>query len=1128
MMKKAVAYLFFLSLFLGAIALVAPGFIDWSKHKDKIVSQLEPYIARKIDVGGKVSFRILPNPQIVLEDVTLANIDGAKAPQLMKLKQLEARMKLGPLLQGKYEIETINLDAPELHFETLADGTTNWTGVFAEGGGAGPNAEAVRLSQVSMTGGTLHYLDHATGTEWQVDNLNLATSADTLAGPYRIKGDMRYKDTVVGIEAGTGKYERGAPVPLNIAFTPAENMPQVKFNGVADFAQGLGLQGEVSVAQGTLGSLFDSEFLNGLSFMAEPADITAMLNLKTGEAALTDIKGKIGKKGDVKGSVSAVFVPGKKPEVTADLETSDLKVTGKPGFIELPAGFTPHLKVKARSVTFNGTWVPGMTAAIDGDDKEWVIKELRIDLPGKSKIRMAGVVTPKTKYAAYSIQVNSEDAQKMLGGNLLPDSNILKSLGATGLVKKTDLTGSLGIKGDDISLFDINGKINETTGISGVLNIKRGGKTPAFDAILNLDKVDVTAVLSDEYAGFMQKVMASDAALTIHVKDFTKGSLTGSDFVFKGKVYDGVLAVENMSGTFGTDGNFDAQGKIASLNPLAGMDMDYSVKVSQLGGLSGYGIEIPPPLWGSNSAALKGHVKGDAKAYTFTADGVSQGGDVSLSGTATAGNQGTYSYVNNVEMKNASWAQIGLPVDKLFAADNKFSFSAKLNGTRSTYQFDNIKAGDVTGTLGRRDGKYVGDLTAPEINFDRWLWEDWKLSDALELHLKSQKMVWRSNDIANAELQLTAAPDDIKVTDMKGELWGGAVSAETAATRKDGIWKGTLKGTVANADLQQLAELMEMKGFTLGQGDITMNIAEDSKNQDKNWFNDTDGDINIKASSLKVHDFSPRAAGRFINDTKGSHAENLAGDFVKALRSEDTTYRNVDAALKIADAKITIEKLRLQDADAVTTVTGAFDLQPETFRTKADIQLKGITAFPSFAVNRSGEMGKAADYSVGIKPVEIWLMTNATPEPVVVVPDAATDAPQQQLSPDVQPAQPGMPQARTPDEEQYLPPATTPPAPDAADDAAGSIINNIPIETEELRDTAPQADAPPPETAVQPETPATVPATGADGMKGVLDRLNAMPPEPDTPDGVRGEQPPEMPPANLPPAATPRNDEILE
>ncbi len=1126
MMKKAVAYLFFLSLFLLAIALVAPSFIDWGQHKGQIIAQLEPYIARKMDVGGKVSFRILPNPEIVLEDVTLANVDGAKSPVFMKLKQLEARMKLGPLLQGRYEIETINLDAPELNFETLPDGTTNWTGVFSEGEGSGPNADAVRLSQVSMTGGTLHYLDQATGTQWQVDNVNLATSADTLAGPYRIKGDMRYKDTVVGIEAGTGKYERGTPVPLNVAFAPAENMPQVKFNGVADFAQGVGLQGEISVAQGSFGSLFDSAFLNGFSFMADDADMTAMLNAKPGEIALTDIKGRIGKKGDVKGVVSIVFVAGRKPDVTADLDTSDLKISGKPGFIDIPEGFTAHLKLKARSATFGGIWVPGITASIDGTEKEWVIKDLRIDLPGKSKIKMAGVATPKTKYAAYSIQVNSDDAQKMLSGNGFSDTNILKSLGASGLVKKLELSGSLDVKGDDISLFDINGKINGASAVSGVLNIKRGEKTPAFDAILNLDKADITAVLSDEYAAFMEKVMKSDAALTIHVNDFTKGNMAGRDFSFKGRVDGNALAIDSMTGTFGSDGNFSVNGKVASLNPLTGMDLDYAFKVSQLGGLTGYGIEIPPPLWGSNAAEMKGHVTGDAKVFGFTAEGTSQGGDVSMSGTATAGNQGTYAYQNDIEIKKASWSQIGLPVDKLFSDGAPFSFSAKLVGTRGTYQFDNIKAGDVTGTLGRRDGKYIGDLSAPEVNFDRWVWEDWKLSDALELRLKSQKLVWRSNDVANAQLQLEAGPNDIKVSDMKGELWGGAVAADVAATRKDGGWKGTLKGGVTNAGLQQLVELMEMKGFTLGQGDITFDVAEDGKQQDKNWFHGIDGDLKMSADSLKVQDFSPRAAGRFISDTKGSRAETLAADFTKALRSEDTTYRNVEATLKIGDAKLTIEKLRLQDADAVTTVSGAFDIQPETFHTAADVQLKGVDGFPVFSVNRSGPMGKAADYSVGMKPVEIWLTKNAAPEPVSVVPEAAAAMPDQaapQLSPDVQPL---LPPQRTPDEEQYLSPQSTP---EAAPAEGAGILNNIPVETEELGDTGAPADTPPqPATTETPATSVTPDAPAEEGMKGVLDRLNALPPEPDAPEGLRGEQPPEMPAINTPPAAQPQESEMLE
>ncbi len=71
------------------------------------------------------------------------------------------------------------------------------------------------------------------------------------------------------------------------------------------------------------------------------------------------------------------------------------------------------------------------------------------------------------------------------------------------------------------------------------------------------------------------------------------------------------------------------------------------------------------------------------------------------------------------------------------------------------------------------------------------------------------------------------------------------------------------------------------------------------------------------------------------------------------------------------------------------------------------------------------------------------------------------------------------------------------------------------------------ADPLPPQPA-SPDTTATPPATGEDSMKGVLERLNALPPEPEQPDGLQGEQPPEMPAVTTPPAETPREDEILE
>lgn len=1121
MMKRIVAVLFFLSLLLGAVALVAPGFIDWSKHKDTILSQLEPYIARKLQVDGKVSFRIIPSPEIVLENVTLANAEGAKAPHFMKLKQLEARMKLQPLLQGRFEIETINLASPEVNLETLPEGGNNWSGIFrTQEGVARP--DAVQLNNMSMTDGTIRYQNPATGAEWVVEDLDLAVTADTLHGPFKARGGMHYGGAKVGIEGGTGKYEPGTPLPVNVTLTPADTLPKVTFSGVADLSSGVDLQGELGLSQGAIASLLDNDFLRGIDFLSDSSDVTAMLNTKGGEVSLTDIKGKTGKKGEFSGKVTAVFAPGKKPEVVADMEGHDLKITGKSGFLHIPASFVPHVKAKLKSVTWGGVWLPGIAVSIDANDKEWVVKDARIDLPGKSVLKLAGVVTPKTKYGAFSIQVTSQDVPKMAKSGLA-DSNILKPLAASGIIRKLDVAASLDVRADKISLFDLDAKLNDDAKVTGVLNITRG--KPVFEAKLNFDKGDIAAVMSDAYAGFMGSVLKADASLEITVKNFTKGDLAGADLAFRGKTEGGALHIDSMTGTLGTGGSFAVNGKAAGVNPVSGMELEYSLKASPLGGLSAYGVEIPPPLWGSNAVDVKGKVAGDAQKYSFTVEGTAQNADVSLDGTATAGNQGTYSYQTNVKLKNATWSQIGLPVDNLLADGKPFNFTAKLSGTRANYQLDSINAGGVTGSLSRRDGRYSGELDAAEVTFDKWLWENWKVSDPLELKLKAEKLSWRSNDIANAQLSLEASADAIKVSDAKGEIWGGNVSADIDSARQNGKWKGKMTGKILGADLQKLSDLLEFKGIELGQGDLSIDVTDDDSKTEKDWFVGMDGTLGLTADSVTVQDFSPSALGKMVAALNGAPTDDFTAEALRTLRSEDTTYNNVEAAFTVGGGKVTIDKLKLSDDAATVDVTGNFVLGPETFTVAAAVKLKRPDGVPSFTVTRSGEMENAPTYTAGLRPLENWLAKAAASAP------APLDIPQDNVRPhdlDAPPvhetvilpqdnAQPEPPVQIYPPVDRPLPhdidepsQADPPPAVVPGEENA-DIINSEPIDTEQL--------ASPQDSNMNLPTPPQPPTPPQGDMKGVFDRLNSLPGEPEPPAAEFTLQKPEIP--------KPEDEEIL-
>lgn len=1091
MMKRIVATLFFLGLVLCGLALVLPGFIDWSRHKEQLLAQLEPYIQRRIEVGGAVSFRLLPNPQIMLQDVTLANPAGAKSPHFVKLRQLEARMKLGPLLRGRFEVENINLAGPEVNLEVLPDGANNWSGIFREApGDISRTAQATRLNQVSMTDGTLHYINQATGVEAKIENLDLTVGADTLFGPYRAAGSMVYNGAAAGIEIRTERYESGAPVPVNIAFLPKSGMPQVRMSGVADLSSGLGLQGEINVTGGTVASLFQNGLLNGIEFLNEDVELTAMLKLEGGEAKLEDIRAKAGKKGKFSGNVTVAFAQGQKPDVLAELSGKNLKVTTNPVFLDLPESFTARLKLQGYGIHWSGAYLPAVSLSADAGRDDWAIKDLRIDsLPGKASVKLAGVITPKNKYSAFSMQLQTSDLQKTLGAALLPETSILKALEKSGIVRKLDLSCSLDLTPEKISLFGIDAKINGETKASGVLNIARGGKKPGFDAHINFDKGDAAAVFSDGWSGFMAQVMKSGALLDITVGDFTKGDVAASDLVFKGKVADGSLQVEKLAGTIGS-GSFEASGKIGSLNPLAGMDMTYALKAGQLGNLGAFGIEIPPPLWGSHAAGLAGKIQGDAKQFSFTASGKAQAADIILEGTATQGNQGTYVYQTAVSMKKTTWAQLGLPIDSLVAKGGPFDFSAKLSGTRGSYQLAEIKAGSATGALSRSDSGYSGALAVRDIDFDAWTGNGWKVTDALDLKLRGKKMVWRSNDIANPELQLEAGPGRVRASGIRGEIWGGGIAADVSAEKIARGWKGAMKGSITGADLQRLAGLMELKGFNIGVGDLVFDMTDDDGKTEKDWFHGMEGDLSLKADKLTVRKFSPGAVIGLLSETSGSLPAGLAAQVTKAMRAQSSTYAGVEGEFRFGEGKIVIGKLKLANPDASVAVTGSYSLGPETFSIKADVQLKEPAGAPQFGLSRSGKMEDAPGYLVDVTPLETWLagQVRKVEEP----PPPAEELPLQNPPEEPAPA-PSLPEE--------------PPLGVFQDDGGTPPVRTAPVEVESL-------DAPPSAAPGEEPVPAEIQPLQEedDGIGGVLRRLRELPEEP-------AEKEPLEPPVQLGPSA---------
>jgi uncharacterized protein involved in outer membrane biogenesis len=1000
MMKRFVTVLFFLSLIFLAAGLVAPSLIDWNRHKDKIVEQLSSSLQRKIDVAGDISLQIIPQPEMMLESVTVANAAEGKSGPFMTLRQLGVRIKFAPLLQGRVEVESIDLIEPVINIEVFGNGKTNWPDVLKEkSADVFSNAAAeVSLNQVRVANGILNYTNQATGSRLRIEDLNLFITADTLLGPYLVTGDIKYRNLPVSIEVKTEKYDGISSLPIEFSFLPSSRMPQVKLNGVIDFQSGIDVQGEMSVAQGDLGSLFGAEFFGNIGFMHDDADLRGVLELKGDQFSLSDIKAKFGQKGELHGKISVQFFRDRKPVVHLDAEGSNLVLTDKSSdvYMDAPGGFAGGIHFKGKNVVWGGNKLGALEIAADFAQKEWKIKSAQIDFSAGSRIKLAGVAVPASDSATYTIQLTTEDLGKLVGALNPAENSAFKFLGDTGIIRKFALSSSLDVSPSRISFFNMDATIENKTKLSGVLNIDRTSQRPNFVAKLNLAGLDDASFPAQAYEGFLQKLMQSDADIELTMQNLTKNGVKIPEVFLKGAINGQGLDIQDLHGGLPGKGSFALSGHMASIHPLSGVDVAYTLKAEQAQDLAGLlKISLPSPLSTLKNPDIKGGIKGDSAHYTFSADGAVENGDVQLSGSVEPDAQGndTYQMDFHLQHKNAGdvLTSLGLPIGKLMGDEGALDFSGALRSAGDDYRIDKIQArigaSKSSGSLEKKGGKYTADLIVGKLDLDQWLEGEWPVTHDISLALRGDDLSWKGLHIAQPQLTIEADAASVKIADLHGKVWGGDLSAGLAFTRQpSSSWSSSFKGSLKQADLNMLNTRLGFHGFSTWTGDIDFDL-----DTSKNTLDTATGSIDAVLSTLTIERFSFDKLGGMIDQWTAvpPALQQLVDDSFR--KSGATTFKAVRGKFKADQGKLSIESLNLSNAYGAMELSGSANMKAGTYDISGDLLLKQPPGVQAIRVQRTPG---ATDYTVDSKPIEEFVIRN-NPVPIEVqpVPDAAEASP---------------------------------------------------------------------------------------------------------------------------------------
>ena len=565
-MKKALSVVAILLVLLVAGVLVVPGMIDWNHYKGDIQAQAKALTGRDLMISGDIKITILPAPALIANGVALANIQGAASPHMARLKLLEVRIALAPLLAGRVEVKRIKLVDPVIELEVLADGRKNWTFDAGRGGTAAvppapgtpsappatttaapasapasTGAARIAFENFTITNGTLIYRDAKAGTVERVEQITANFSAASLAGPFESGGSLKLRGLPLRYDVNVGDIIQGRTVPFNLKLGMAPGDATLQMVGTAvGLESAPKIKGKVKGSGASLARLIEAAqpgtalpaFLNqDFSFegnIAGAVDGAAVkdLTLRFGNTQATgEITVGAGKALTIATRIAASRVDLDKWLAIADAPAagaasqqaakgSATLPAAKPGApaaaaFAIPRDVTGSLSFSAEAMTFRGGLIKNAVFNAELNNGEITVSQLSAQFPGGSDLAVFGFVTAAEGQPRFEGELEStvndfHGVMKWLGNDVdgLAPDRLRKLTLATRVAADP--------KQAEFRNLDLQFDSSRLTGGLTVALTKR----PSFGADITLDRLNLDAYLPEASAKPAKPVAGAPAATT--------------------------------------------------------------------------------------------------------------------------------------------------------------------------------------------------------------------------------------------------------------------------------------------------------------------------------------------------------------------------------------------------------------------------------------------------------------------------------------------------------------------------------------------------------------------------------------------------------------------------------------
>ncbi len=245
-----------LILLLVIAVLAVPALVDVEQYKPRIEQQASRTLGRPVRFTGPIDLSLFPWAGLSISGLQVENPAGFSEPDFLTAESFQLRIRLLPLLSRAIEVEQFVLKSPRIVLEKNSQGKGNWEdlGPDRTGDSAAPPAEEapetppsdssppdgdglpvtdLAVDELTITGGNLLWIDHASETRQELSAINLRLENIAFDTPVTIAFSARTAGQPVSLRGSIGPVGREpgkAPLPFDLTAGAAEQF-SARFSG---------------------------------------------------------------------------------------------------------------------------------------------------------------------------------------------------------------------------------------------------------------------------------------------------------------------------------------------------------------------------------------------------------------------------------------------------------------------------------------------------------------------------------------------------------------------------------------------------------------------------------------------------------------------------------------------------------------------------------------------------------------------------------------------------------------------------------------------------------------------------------------------------------------------------------